>query len=60
MTLRFRALVSLVALGLAGGGVAVAARQQLPPSPADTAALTETIPSDPQITVGTLPNGLRY
>jgi zinc protease len=60
MTLRFRALVSLVALGLAGRGVVAAGRQQLAPSPADTAALTATIPSDPQITVGTLPNGLRY
>jgi zinc protease len=60
MTLRFRAPVSLVALMITGGGVVAAARLQITASPADTAALTDTIPPDPQITVGTLSNGLRY
>ena len=60
MTLGLRAQAALVVVVLASGGAAVAARQQLAPSPADTAALTETIPADPLITVGTLPNGLRY
>jgi zinc protease len=60
MTLRFRAPVSLVALTIVGGGVVAAARQQIAAPPADTAALTDTIPPDPQITLGTLSNGLRY
>jgi zinc protease len=60
MTLGFRARVALVVGVLMSGGVAVAARQQLAPSPADTAALTDKIPADPVITTGTLSNGLRY
>jgi zinc protease len=40
-------------------GLTVAAQQSAAPS-ARTAALTQAIPADPQITIGTLPNGLRY
>lgn len=64
MTLKFRAQASLVALVLAPllvttGALAIA-RQQLPPAPEDTAPLSTVIPPDPQISTGTLANGLRY
>jgi zinc protease len=60
MTLGLRARVALVATVLLSGSVALGARQQLSPSPADTAALTDRIPADAVITTGTLSNGLRY
>ena len=48
-----------------GAAVGIALTLVLPlgaqqPAPARTAPLTQTIPVDPQITIGTLPNGLRY
>jgi zinc protease len=60
MTLRVRAQVSVLVLTLALGATVATARQQLAPSPADTAPLTTIIPPDPQDIVGKLPNGLRY
>jgi zinc protease len=45
---------------VASGGAVAVAQQVLPPSPADTAPLSTLIPPDPQITVATLPNGIRY
>jgi zinc protease len=52
LTLLFAALVAATSVLTAG-------QAALTPGVA-TAALTDTIPVDPRITVGTLPNGLRY
>ncbi|HVG55032.1 MAG TPA: pitrilysin family protein, partial [Vicinamibacterales bacterium] len=61
MTLR--ALVRLVllaaALGIAAPSTSVVLGQVTAPNAA-TAALDSKVPDDPRITVGTLPNGLRY
>src|SRR6186997_1718178 len=48
-----------VAVVLIAATTVLAQRPALPPH-SQTAALTATIPVDPLITVGTLPNGLRY
>jgi zinc protease len=48
-----------LALVLIAATTVLAQRPPLPPH-SQTAALTDTIPVDPQITVRTLPNGLRY
>src|ERR1041384_4602780 len=60
MKLPVRIRVSLLTAALAAT-VAVAAAQQ-PAIPADGAAaqLRDVVPIDPQITIGRLPNGLRY
>jgi zinc protease len=47
-----------VAVVLAAAGLLAA--QQAPPVTPQTAALSASMPVDPQITVATLPNGLRY
>ncbi|MBE3088238.1 MAG: insulinase family protein, partial [Chloroflexi bacterium] len=59
MAVRVRSRLALVLwIGLAGWSVAGA---QAPPPPAPTAALlAQAVPVDPRITVGQLPNGLRY
>jgi zinc protease len=57
---QIRVQAVLVALVFATGGAAAIARQQLSPAPEDTAPLTTVIPPDPQISTGTLANGLRY
>ena len=36
------------------------AAQQTSPAPAATASLGQAIPPDPQITIGSFPNGLKY
>src|SRR5688572_22407722 len=54
-----RAVVVVLALGVAPAGLG-AARQLAVSAGAATAPLTQTVPTDPRITVGTLPNGLRY
>lgn len=55
-----RARLRLVALAIAvTTSVAAAAQRAVSTGPHD-APLTQTVPVDPQITVGTLPNGLRY
>jgi zinc protease len=57
MTLSWRARSTFaVAILVVLTGLGLGAQQP----PARTAALTQTIPVDPQITVATLPNGLRY
>jgi zinc protease len=62
-----RLCVLLAALALAGSSYhsSVLARQAAQPqatasAPASTVALTDPVPFDPAVTVGTLPNGLRY
>src|SRR5688500_8905779 len=54
-----RAVVVVLAFGAAPAGLG-AARQLAVAAGAATAPLTQTVPTDPRITVGTLPNGLRY
>ena len=60
MTNRLRAPLLFVIVGLIGMTGLTFARQAPTGSGAATAALTQTIPVDPQITTGTFPNGLRY
>src|SRR5438128_731935 len=61
MKLSVRVRLSLLIAALAAT-VAVAAAQQQSAIPANVLAakLTDVVPVDPQITVGMLPNGLRY
>src|SRR5688500_9916866 len=54
-----RAVVVVLAFGAAPAGLG-AARQLAVAAGAATAPLTQTVPTDPRIAVGTLPNGLRY
>jgi zinc protease len=54
-----RAVMVVLALGAAPAGLG-AARQLAVSAGAATAPLTQTVPTDPRIAVGTLPNGLRY
>ncbi len=59
----FRARVRLIVLiSAAVAAVTVAGAQQPPAIPANVLAATlgQTVPVDPLITIGTLPNGLRY
>ena len=59
MDSRFRALA--IASAIAVASPLVLARQQQAVAPGlDTASLSARMPVDPQITLGTLPNGLRY
>jgi zinc protease len=61
MNVRTRSQVLFLAVvGLAAAAVAAARQPQAPVTPARTAALTQAVPVDPQITVGRLQNGLRY
>ena len=51
----------MLLLSAIAAGVAFAGAQQLPiPAAVRTATLDQVVPVDPLITVGTLPNGLRY
>src|SRR5688500_11417486 len=54
-----RAVVVVLAFGAAPAGLG-AARQLAVAAGAATAPLTQTVPTDPRIASGTLPNGLRY
>src|SRR5579872_4953532 len=53
--MKLTALLSAIALA---GGLTLA--QQPPATTAQNAPLSQAVPVDPLITVGTLPNGLRY
>ena len=53
---RFLTLVTAMAVA----AVLSAAAQQTSPAPAATASLGQAIPPDPQITIGSFPNGLKY
>jgi len=59
---RARVWLLLLAPAFVAAGPPVAAQQPAAPAPASAASLesNQTIPVDPLITVGTLPNGLRY
>jgi zinc protease len=59
MKTRTKAQLLVVLLALVAAISLVSAQQNLATSP-QTATLDQIIPVDPQITVGTLPNGLRY
>ena len=50
----------MVVLALGAAPAGLVARQVAVAAGAATAPLTQTVPTDPRITVGTLPNGLRY
>jgi zinc protease len=58
----FRAAWLATALAAAAGAAVPSAQEVLPPMKpaAEDAPLTAAVPVDPRITVGTLPNGLRY
>ena len=60
MTTRRFSLVGLIALALLSLLSLVSAQQTPPAGPAQSAALTATLPADPQVTVGRFANGLRY
>ena len=55
-----RRLLILLAVAIALALRVVAAQSPVATTTAQNAALDQTIPVDPLITVGTLPNGLRY
>ena len=55
---RLRLLVT--ALAVATSAVTVTARQVAVPPAAPALALSDVVPTDQRITIGTLPNGLRY
>ena len=59
MTLRNRASWLLLAAAIATTGVAASAQRAVTTGPQNV-ALTAVVPVDPRITVGTLPNGLRF
>ena len=60
MTLRTRVRTLLLGAGLLATASLLTARQTPTTVTPQTAALRDAIPVDPAITVGTLPNGLRY
>ena len=60
MTTRIRVHMMLLAAALVVATGWTGAQQPPVTSPVQTAALTQTVPVDTQITQGTLPNGLRY
>ena len=60
MTLRFRARLILLTLTIAAMTGAVTFAQRAVTTGPQNAPLTAPVPVDPRITVGTLPNGLRY
>ena len=57
---RFRARLMLLTLALAATAGSVAYAQRTVTTGPQNVALTAPVPVDPRITVGTLPNGLRY
>ena len=60
MTIRIRVHMTLLAAALVVATGWTGAQQPPVTSAVQTAALTQTVPVDTQITQGTLPNGLRY
>ena len=60
MTIRIRVRMTLLAAALVVATGWIGAQQPPALSAVQTAALTQTVPVDTQITQGTLPNGLRY
>jgi len=58
--LRGRASLTLLTLAIAAWSNAVASAQRTVTTGPQNAPLTAAVPVDPRITVGTLPNGLRY
>src|SRR5258708_25212315 len=60
MVIRARTRLVLLAAAAALATSLATAQQAAVTASVATAPLTQTIPVDPQITVGTLPNGLRY
>jgi zinc protease len=60
MTIRMRAGAAIVVSVLLAGLSMAGAQEQLPPNPTLSTPLTAAVPVDPRITVGQLPNGLRY
>src|SRR5688572_27124996 len=61
MTHRNRSMAWFVATVIAGTTCLVAAQpQQAPATTPQTATLSQSIPVDPEISVGRFPNGLRY
>ena len=56
---RVRALLFVV-LFLSTTGFVLAGPQAAPQQPISSAALAEKLPVDPDVTTGTLPNGLKY
>src|SRR6185436_10116150 len=60
MTIRIRVHMTLIAAALVVATGWTGAQQPPATSAVQTAALTQTVPVDTQITQGTLPNGLRY
>jgi len=60
MTLRTRARFTLLALVIAATASVAAAPQRAVTTGAANAPLTQAVPVDPRITVGTLSNGMRY
>lgn len=59
MNLRTRTRLALLTLAIAAASVPVAAQRAVTTGP-QNAPLSAVVPVDPRITVGTLPNGLRY
>ena len=60
MTLRARASLILLTLAIAASTSAGVSAQRTVTTGPQNAPLTAAVPVDPRITVGTLPNGLRY
>ncbi len=60
MTIRTRTQTMLLATAIVAATCLTVAAQQGATTAAATAGLTQAIPTDPQITVGKLANGLRY
>jgi zinc protease len=62
MMIRRRLHTSLVVIGATAASAMLAAQAPAPPASGapSVAALDSRIPTDPQIRIGTLPNGLRY
>src|SRR5215211_5735591 len=59
MSLRTRASLMVLAVVIAATGLVATAQRAVTTGP-QNAPLTALVPVDPRITVGTLPNGLRY
>ncbi len=60
MTIRTRLQLTLFAVALLAATGLAGARQQVATAPAQSAALNQPMPVDPQITTGQFTNGLRY
>ena len=60
MTFRTRARLLLLPLAITAATSVAAIAQRAGTTGAQNAPLTQVVPVDPRITVGTLPNGLRY